>query len=254
MLKHLLNALGIPQKAWDRWNKSQAFVFDGSNRPKAEIEVVQQQAGEATIYIYDVIGYDPWWGGISSEDFAKTLDSLTAATLHVRINSPGGYADEGNAMQAAMERLSKRGCNVIAHVDGMCASAATFLLVAANEVQAHSGSTVMVHNAWSVCVGNRHDMLDTASYLEKMDSQIAEKYARKTNRERAEIDAWMDAETYFTAQEALECGLVNLIEDMEPMDPEKPMEPMEPDDPKKDDPMNMERIRRMVDHMKRTGQ
>lgn len=179
-------------------------------QPRAVVEV-SESGGEATIYVYDVIGAD-WWGGVDAKEFAQAVDGVTAKTLNVRINSPGGVVFDGEAMAAAMERKRKSGCKVIACIDGLCASAATFLAMAADEVRASAGASFMVHNSLWVCIGNRHDMLDTAATMEKFDLSIAQKYSRKTGKDLAEMQALMDAETWFSAEEAKTAGLVDVIE------------------------------------------
>jgi hypothetical protein len=76
---------------------------------------------------------------------------------------------------------------------------------------------MMIHNAWTISAGDRHDHLDTASLLEKVDGMLAETYARKSGRAAAEFSAMMDAETWFTPQEALDMKLATSIaEDPQP--------------------------------------
>ena len=80
--------------------------------PKAQVEA----SGEATLYLYDVIVSDDYWGGISAEKFVKELNALDAPTIHLRINSPGGEVFAARAIEAAIRNHPAR---IVAHVDGV---------------------------------------------------------------------------------------------------------------------------------------
>jgi len=215
-----LQRRGVPSSAWDKWNKAVNFDFNVmSARPKNEIEVIQSD-GESTIYVYDFIGYDPWFGGVSAEEFAKAVEGVQSGKLNIRINSPGGYVNAGEAMAAAMERARKR-CDVVAHNDGLCASAATFLLMAASEAVSSSGAEIMIHNAQTITGGDKRVHLARAVMLEKTDLTICDKYCRKTGMSPEDCSKMMDAETWMTAQEAKDMGFVDRIE--MPMEPEPEM-------------------------------
>lgn len=168
---------------------------------------VEAEDNEATIYLYDVIGED-WWGGISAQAFVKELAGVKAETVHLRINSPGGDVFEARAMQTALAQHSAR---VVVHIDGLAASAATFLAMAADEIEIAEGAMFMIHNAWGLTIGNKEDMLAMAEMLEKVDNSIALDYSRKSGWALDEIKALMAAETWFTAQEALDTSLVDRI-------------------------------------------
>lgn len=172
-------------------------------------KVVSENADEATIYIYDLIGYD-WWSdeGITAKNFSKELDAITAKTIHLRINSPGGDVFEARAMTAAMDRHSAK---FIAHVDGVAASAASFLAARADEVEMAEGAMMMIHNAWTIALGDKNDMSKASDLLGKIDTTIADDYAAKSGKSREEIATLMDAETWFTANEAVEAGLADRV-------------------------------------------
>lgn len=160
----------------------------------------------ATIYIYDVI--DPYWG-IGAHEVAKAVAGLDATTtLHVRINSPGGDVFEARAIAAAIQQHPG---TVVAHIDGLAASAATTIALAAGEVEIVDGGFFMVHEAWSIVLGNKHDMTAMAGLLVKVDDTLANDYMKKTKKSRGEVDAWMAAETWFTAQEAVDAGFADRL-------------------------------------------
>lgn len=170
-----------------------------------------------TIYIYDVIvGSDleaEWFGGVAPKPFIDALKGMTG-DVHLRINSPGGDVFGANAMAQAM-REYKNG-QIIAHVDGIAASAASVLAVTADRTVMAPGSLMMIHNAWTLALGNRHDLLDVAALLEKIDGMLAQTYATKSGGDAAEFATMMDAETWFTPEEALSANLANEIAGAEP--------------------------------------
>lgn len=169
--------------------------------------VRNEGSNDVTLYLYDVI--DAYWG-INAETVARLVGGLTADdTLHLRINSPGGDVFEARAMAAAI-----RGCpagKVIAHVDGLAASAATTVAIAAGEVEMDPQAFFMIHNAWSICIGDKSDMDDMSGLLDKIDASIVADYAACTGKPADEIAAWMEAETWFTAQEAVDAGFADRI-------------------------------------------
>lgn len=164
---------------------------------------------EATIYLYDVIGLD-WWtgGGITAKQFAADMSAITAGTIHLRFNSPGGDVFEARAMVSAIQQHPSK---VVAHIDGLAASAASFLAMHADEIEITDGAFFMIHNGWTVAVGNRHAMLDMAAMLEQIDSAIVDDYHVKTKIDQAEIARMMDAETWINASDAVSMGFADRI-------------------------------------------
>jgi ATP-dependent Clp protease protease subunit len=175
-------------------------------------EVVKAKAGaegEAEIFLYDTIGYD-WWNdsGVTAKQFRADLRALGDKTLNLRINSPGGDVMEGRAMAAALAEYPGK---VIVHVEGLAASAASFLAMHGDEVVMTEGAFVMIHNGWTVTIGDRHDHIDQAGLLAKVDGAIVNDYLLRAKVDADQLSAWMDKETWFTAQEALDAGLVDRI-------------------------------------------
>lgn len=160
---------------------------------------------EATIYVYDVI--DDYYG-VSAEQFVKDLNEIDAKTVNIRINSPGGDVFGARAMQTAMMQSEK---TIVAHVDGVAASAATFLAMGADEIRMTDGAFFMIHNAWTLAIGNAQEMRELADFLDKVDGSIANDYAKKTGENLEDVKALMSAETWFTAAEAKDIGLVDEI-------------------------------------------
>lgn len=167
---------------------------------------MEQTAEAATIYLYDVI--DPYWG-ISATEVVKQIAGLHGTPIHLRINSPGGDVFDGRAIATA---IAQHG-NVTAWIDGLAASAATYVATAAKTVNMAEGAFFMIHEAWTYAYGNKRDLTDTAALLDKIDQSIVNDYARKTGQATDQLNTWMQAETWFDASEAKSNGFVDAIVD-----------------------------------------
>lgn len=169
------------------------------------------ETDEATIYLYDVIGYDWWTGdGVTAKQFAKDLASIKAGKIHLRINSPGGDVFEARAMVTAIQQHP---AHIVAHIDGLAASAASFMAMHADEIEITDGAFFMIHNGWTLALGDRHDMRETANLLEQIDASIVDDYHGKTGKDRVELAAMMDAETWINARDAVAIGFADRMAD-----------------------------------------
>lgn len=175
------------------------------NRETPRSYRIENSADEATVYLYDVI--DEWYG-VSAAKFAQDLAAITAPTIHLRVNSPGGDVFAGRAMATALQAHPSK---VVAHVDGLAASAASYVALAADEVEIAQGAFVMIHRAWGFTVGNAEDHLTQAALLEKIDAELVADYARQTGNDAEQIKAWLDEETWFTAEEAVQHGFADRL-------------------------------------------
>jgi ATP-dependent Clp protease protease subunit len=187
------------------------MAFYQANKGKGAPLAVVQGMGGVTIEVYDVIVASEadaeWFGGVSAQAVIGAMRAAGDADVALRINSPGGDVFAGVAMaQAIREHKGK----VTAHVDGYAASAASLLVAAADEAVISPSGMVMIHKAWTIALGNADDMMATASLLEKIDGQLVEAYREKAGDDR-DWDDLMTAETWFTAAEAVEVGLVDRI-------------------------------------------
>jgi ATP-dependent Clp protease protease subunit len=163
------------------------------------------------IYLYDVIGDDFFGDGAAT---AKGLrDELLKAEadepITLRINSPGGDVMQAVAM---LELLDSHRGEVTARIDGMAASAASYIAAACSKVTMAKGGLYMIHNPWSVVVGGSDAMRREADTLDKVRVNLAQQYAARTDKlSREEIEAAMTAETWYTAEEALAAGFIDEI-------------------------------------------
>lgn len=188
-------------------NRSQALKNGVQSR------IVQAaNSDEATLYLYDAIVGDrltaEYWGGVCAQDLVPQIAAIQASTINLRINSPGGDVFAAQAICAALKQHSAR---VVGHIDGVAASAATAIACACDEVVMAAGGLYMIHNAWTFAMGNRNDLQKTVDLLEKVDGQLASQYTAKSGQTAEQVTAWMDAETWFTAEEALANGFANSI-------------------------------------------
>lgn len=163
------------------------------------------------IYLYDFIAGSEeeaqWWGGVSAEGFAKQLAGMEGP-VSVRIDSPGGDVFGGRAIAQAIREYNGE---VTCHIDGLAASAASYIAIAGDRVVAAPGAFMMIHRAWTLALGNCNDLVAQAGVLEKIDSTIAASYAAKAGEGDVDWLDLMEKESWFTAQEALALGLIDEV-------------------------------------------
>ncbi|WP_273500778.1 head maturation protease, ClpP-related [Paracoccus sphaerophysae] len=163
--------------------------------------------GANTISILDVIGADGMTGdGVTARRISVALRSITTEAITVDINSPGGDFFEGVAIYNLLRQDPRK---VTVRILGLAASAASVIAMAGDEVQIGRAGFLMLHNAWAVSVGNRHDLAEAARLMAPFDAAMAEVYAAKAGVDPAEAAAWMDAERWFGGAEAVEAGLAD---------------------------------------------
>lgn len=191
-------------------------VRQSAPHPKAEqrrwyeVKRAANKAGESTteILIYDVIDSDPWYGGVSARDFVQDLSAVDTDTILVRINSPGGDVYDALAITNA---LRNHDAQVTVQVDGLAASAASFIAMAGDEVVMCRNAEMMIHDARGFCLGNAAEMADYADWLHRASDNIASIYAEKAGGEVKDWRKAMTAETWYTADEAVAAGLADSV-------------------------------------------
>lgn len=168
-------------------------------------------ADEATLYIYDEImpAYlAEWFGGVSAEGLIAELNKISAKTINVRINSPGGSVFEAIAIYNA---LVSHDATINVYVDALAASAASVIAMSGDKVTMMVGSQMMIHDAMGIEMGNAKDLRDFATFLDKQSDNIASVYANKAGGDVADWRALMVAETWLFANETVEYGLADEI-------------------------------------------
>jgi ATP-dependent Clp endopeptidase proteolytic subunit ClpP len=171
--------------------------------PKFEVRNAAD-SGVAEVLIYSEIGYY----GVDAKSFAQAMAGVTAPKIVVRINSPGGDVFDGLAI---FNTLKAHPAKVETVVDGLAASAASFIMLAGDTVRMNENSIAMIHSAWALGIGNAADLRELAATLDKVDGQLANIYQKKSGKDLEEISAAMSAETWFTAEEAKDFGLIDAV-------------------------------------------
>jgi ATP-dependent Clp protease, protease subunit len=162
-----------------------------------------------TIYIYDEIGSSDWWPAISDKDVILALEAIgRVPAIDVRINSPGGDVFMGDAIYNALNRNPAK---INVYIDGLAASAASYIAMAGDSIEIAENGFLMIHNAWSIAMGNAKEFTKTAELLSKIDGNIAAIYAARSGNEASKFTELMDAETWLTANEALEMKMVDRV-------------------------------------------
>ena len=153
--------------------------------------------------IYGDIGDSWWWDSTSAADVDNALKNAGNNDIVVYLNSPGGSAFDGIAIY---NRLKNHVGKVTIHIDGWACSAASVIAMAGDEVIMGAGAMIMIHEASNVVWGNKGDFRSQADLLEKLEDGIIDIYMQKANVDREEIRGMVDAETWFSANDALEIG------------------------------------------------
>ena len=174
--------------------------------PRAKGYSISAKANEVDILLYDEIGF---WG-IQADAFIKDLNAVDAKIINLRINSPGGSVFDGTAIYNALKRHKAK---IITHVDGLAASMASIIALAGSEVHMADNAFIMIHDPWSIAIGDAAVMRKEAEVLDKISDVMAKTYADKTGKSMEEIKQIMADETWFNATEAKEIGLVDSLDE-----------------------------------------
>lgn len=154
----------------------------------------------AELWLYDEIG--PW--GTTASDVAAALSQVPTDRVTVRVNSPGGSVFDGIAIYNLL-RSHAGGVDVV--VDGLAASAASFIAQAGETVTMAPHSRMMIHDAIGFAYGNAADMLELAALLDDLSANIAAIYAESSGGDAAAFRELMLAETWLDPAQAVELGL-----------------------------------------------
>ncbi len=165
----------------------------------------KQDDSEAEMMIYDEIGAF----GITASQFVKDLKAIKSKKISLRLNTPGGEVFGATAIYNALE---DHPAEVVAHIDGVAASAGSFIAMSADEVRMAENAYLMIHEARGGAFGEASDLQNVADTLEKMNDNIAGMYEAKTGKKKPYWRKMMNDETWFTAAEAKAEGLVDVVD------------------------------------------
>lgn len=190
-----ISALAKPN-VLDRWNDDGAGV-----RAIA--------SGDNVMTMFGAIGEDYWSDNpITAKSVAAQLRAIGDRPVELQINSPGGDMFEGIAIYNVLREHPQ---DITVKVMGMAASAASIIAMAGNTIEIGAASFIMVHNCWVVAIGNRHDMAETSAFLEPFDQAMADLYAQRTGSPVADVQKWMDGETFMSGSMAIERGFADTM-------------------------------------------
>jgi ATP-dependent protease ClpP protease subunit len=164
----------------------------------------------AEIVIYDEIGAS-FWGEptVSAKQFLTDLKDLGEVdSITLRINSPGGDVFDGVAIHNAIKNHK---ATVTAQIDGLAASAASYIAMAADKIVMPANSFMLVHGASGFAFGNADDMRATADDLDRIDKSMTATYVARSGSSTAKVKALMKEDRLMTASEAKELGFANEV-------------------------------------------
>lgn len=175
-------------------------------KPQSWYAMKAMGGGVAEVLIYEEIG---GWG-ISAKEFAQDLKDLgTVNEITLRINSPGGSVFDGNAI---FNQLKQHKAKVTAHIDGLAASMASVIAMAADHIVMPENALMMIHNPWTVSIGNAEELRKDADLLDTIKRTLLTAYGRSAMTDD-EISEMMDAETWLTGADAVEMGFADELEE-----------------------------------------
>lgn len=165
-------------------------------------------AGRTTVRVYGYIG-DTWMSdGVTAGDFARELDGIGADGIDLHLNSGGGLVWDAIAMHAA---LLNHPSDVVSYVDGVAASAASFLAMAGSEIVIEKPAKMMIHDASDFVYGNPAELREVADILDEISDTIAGIYADRAGGTVKDWRAAMSSTTWYSSAQAVEAGLADRV-------------------------------------------
>ena len=147
----------------------------------------------------------------SVKDLQEILNkNKNIPTVNIYINSPGGSVNEGIAIYNILKRTR---AYVRVFIDGFACSIASVIAMAGNAIYMPKSSMQMVHNAWTVAMGNSEELRKVADDLDKINEVVISAYMSKFKGTEKELRKLLDDESYLTAEECLKYGLCTKIVD-----------------------------------------
>lgn len=170
------------------------------------------------LFIYDFIDpyADEYWGGVSASMVRDALSGMSGE-ITVRVNSPGGDVYDGITILNLLRTYNGK---VTVQIDGLAASAASFICMAGNEIVIMPNAEMMIHDALMMTIGNAAELRKDADDLDRISENIASAYALRAGGDQAAWRGLMLAETWFSADEAVAHNLADRIGEVDATAPE----------------------------------
>lgn len=191
-----VRAESVPPKAIDRW------------RPEICALASDDAADVVMIDVLDTVG-ENWDGtGVTAAKVVAQLRRAGDRAVIVNINSPGGDFFEGLAIY---NLLRLHPAEVTVHVMGIAASAASVIAMGGDKIEIARAGFLMIHNVWTMAMGDRHDLGAVADQLASFDATAAELYALRSGINQSEIAKMLDRETWISGTKAVERGFADAL-------------------------------------------
>ncbi len=159
------------------------------------------------IFIYGPIGSSFFEEAVSAKQFARDLRGLKdVKAIDLRINSEGGDVFDA---QAIYTLLQEHDAAITVHVDGVAASAASFIAMAGDRIKISESAWIMIHNAWTIALGDGDEFRRMADLLDNVNATIRDKYVARTGQTPETVAEMMTAETWMNGPEAVEQGFAD---------------------------------------------
>lgn len=165
-------------------------------------EIKNAGGKSADVYIYDEIGF---WG-TEAREFVSRINGLDVEQINLHINSPGGSVFEGNTIYNALKQHKAK---VAVYIDGLAASIASVIAMAGDTIEIASNAMVMIHKPAVLMWGQADDLRKEADLLDKIEDSLIDTYVARTGGDREQIATWIEEETWFNADEAVEHGFAD---------------------------------------------
>jgi ATP-dependent Clp endopeptidase proteolytic subunit ClpP len=150
-----------------------------------------------------VIGWD-----VEAWQLRSFFNRANGEDVTIEIASPGGFVYDGIEIFNVIRNYTG---GVTTKIIGLAASMASYIALAGDIVTAEDNAVYMIHNVWGGAIGEANDLRKAADEMEGLTNLLADKYAKKTGKDVAEIRSMMDAESFFFGPEILEAGFVDEI-------------------------------------------
>ena len=161
-----------------------------------------------TLYFDGYIAQNSWFDDdITPKKFKSELTSGTG-DITVWLNSPGGDVFAASQIYTMLKEYDGK---VTVKIDGIAASAASVIAMAGDEVCMSPIGMLMVHNPSTMIFGEAADLASGIKMLQEVKESIINAYEQRTGLPRSKISSMMDAETWFSAQKAVELGFADKI-------------------------------------------
>lgn len=192
-------------------NQKPVRVIEGNAKPHERFwQVKNEEGGDPELEFYGVISEYAWFDDeISPRLFKEDLYGLgKGGPVTVRIDSPGGAVDAASTIRAIMMDYPGQ---ITVKVDGLCASAAVLVAMAGDKVLMQESGYMMIHDPWTIAMGNAADLKIVVKILDEVKSGIVDCYETKTGMARAKLESMMSAETWMSARTAKDLGFIDEI-------------------------------------------